>query len=50
MLSKERFMNLFIYICKKKARYFTKIYFDENSESFLAFDSSSQKTTSKMFR
>ena len=50
MLSKERLMNLFIYSCKKKTRYFTKIYFYENIERFLAFDSSSQKTTSKMSR
>ena len=47
MLSKERFISLFIYIWKKKARDFTKIYafqpFCENSERILAFNSFSQK-------
>ena len=43
VLSKERFMSLFIYSWKKKARDFTKTYafypFGENSERVLTFNS-----------
>ena len=54
MLSKERFMSLFTYSWKKKARDFTKIYafsaFCENSERLSAFNSFLQKTLSYIFR
>ena len=50
VLSKERFMSLFIYSWKKKARDFTKTYAfypsGENSERVLTFNSFSQKKTS----
>ena len=50
VLSKERFMSLFIYSWKKKARDFTKTYafypFGENSERVLTFNSFSQKKIS----
>ena len=49
MLSKERFMSLFTYSWKKKARDFTKIYafsaFCENSERLSAFNSFLQKNS-----
>ena len=47
VLSKERFMSLFRYSWKKKARDFPKTYafypFGENSERVLAFNYFSQK-------